>query len=239
MKITSKNCPNCGAGIEFNIGDNMTMCSYCNSQINIDWEHKHKNEQNSLSLNRNWEIFKWIYSLIHVPIILLIGIILLTCSDPQYGLILIIGGILSIPNISKIIYKKHKIIKFIVIELLIVIGFIGGILNIFPININSKMYSSTTNMTIKINGNYIIIETDGKKIKERYKCEKELSIMGVDVYKITTSRYTFKFSHSVKDESGINDKFYMVDKYGQILEEFYTKEQLNLLNYLGLLGEYA
>lgn len=231
MKITSKNCPNCGALLEFNIGDEKTICNYCQSQINIDWENKKSiNSKDIIHMNKNWEIFKNVFAFIHFPIIILLGIILLFCSEKIYGLILIISGILSIPYISNLIFRKLHIVKIIVIEIMIIIGLIGGLINIYPITIKDKFYSDTTNMIVEVKGNYIIINEDGKITKERYQFRELLHLYGVNVYELKTSKYTFKYKHYDKDATNIKDELYIINEYDETLDTFHTKKQLEKLN---------
>lgn len=237
MKMISKNCPNCGAEIKFNIGDYMTMCDYCSSQINIDWgktSNNYQKNQKIIQMNQNWEIFKLIFFSIHSALIIILAIVFLNCSELSYSLVLLLGGVLSFPIISKFIFREKRILQFITIELLIVIGFVGGILNVYPIEIKHKFYSESLNMSVQIKGNYIIMEQEGEKTKERYKCEKTLSMYGITYYEITTSKYKFKYRHKEKDKDGVEDQFYLVDKYGDEIEELYIINKNNSLNYINM-----
>ena len=46
MKIIEKKCPNCGATLEFNVGDKETKCKYCGSEFIIEDNNEKKKEFN-------------------------------------------------------------------------------------------------------------------------------------------------------------------------------------------------
>ena len=46
MKIIEKKCPNCGATLEFNVGDKETKCKYCGSEFIIEDNNESKKKFN-------------------------------------------------------------------------------------------------------------------------------------------------------------------------------------------------
>lgn len=227
MKISTKSCPNCGANLKFNLNSEYAICRFCNSQIKIGNKKNIKNEKDYLYVNKSFEVFKWIMSLLHLPFTILIACLLIKRSNPIFSILIIIGGILSIPGISNLVFKKNRILKIVFIELLIIIGIFGAALTNYPFVIHGKLYSNISDKIIEFKGNYIIIEEDGKKTKEKYNYKEDASLGDLTCYTIKTDKYTFNYCHHSSDSRGINDKFYLMDGYDKV-EWFYTKRQLEV-----------
>lgn len=232
--ITTKSCPNCGANLKFDIDDKITMCDYCGSQILIEnrkdnTTQNNHTDQNNIYVNRNWEIFKWILSILHLPLALFIGIFGIVSSNPIFGILIILGGILSIPKISELVFKNKRILKVIIIESLIVIGIIGTACTMYPFKIEGKLVSDQTDMTVEFKGNNIIIEVDGEVIEKNFECEETASIYGFEIYKIEVDDYTFVYRKPT--EKGIHNKFYLTDRFGNELYTFYSEDDKDSYDY--------
>ena len=224
MKITAKSCPNCGANLKFDLKDTETECHYCHSIIKISNNKVNKDLKDIIYVNKSWEVFKWIMALLHLPLTILIAYFLISRSNPIFSIMLVIGGILSIPVIANLVFRYNRILKVVVIELLIVIGLFGSITTIYPIHINGKLYSKESSMIIEFKGNDIIIEENGVKTKEKYRIDKKVYANGVTYYTIVTKKYTFSYSHHDNDRNNLNDRLYLMDNYDEVAK-FYTKKQ--------------
>lgn len=227
MKISAKSCPNCGANLKFKLNDEFTTCQYCRSKIKIKERKKQydRDYKYEIYINKKWEVFKWIMSILHLPFTLLIAYLLITRSNPIFSILIVLGGVLSIPALANLVFKNNRIIKVITIELLIVVGFIGSVVTIYPFNIDGKLYSKNSDMVIEIKGNYITIEQNGKKTKEKLNYKLGTEANNRKYYTITTSKY--KFLYIQTNGNGLGDQFYLMDDYEEV-DYFYTKKQLEV-----------
>lgn len=71
MKIIEKKCPNCGAGLKFDIKDKETKCKYCNSEFVIKDNNTDSKNINLDDIKLNKKIIK-VFSTIHIIITLII-----------------------------------------------------------------------------------------------------------------------------------------------------------------------
>lgn len=242
IKITSKSCPNCGANLKFDINDDTTICSYCGSQIQIEHQKRpvyvHKMNINikgnyaridglegatinSLYINKGGEIFKWISKTIIAIIVIILGLAFSFTAIPIFGILLIVAGILTlIPSTTKVFFNNFKI-KLVIVSFLTVIGFFGGIMNIYkiPAQFQGKYVSDTTNMTVEIKGNTIIVNDNGKITKERIYCWEE-TYGTISYYNIKVNNGEYNFRLMFKGNTKY--KFYDVIRYGNPENYFYN-----------------
>ena len=72
MKIIEKKCPNCGASLEFKIGDKETKCKYCNSNFIIEDNNKDDKDFDINNINLKFAKTAFIIHFIIAGIIILV-----------------------------------------------------------------------------------------------------------------------------------------------------------------------
>lgn len=242
IKIQSKSCPNCGANIKFDINDNSTICDYCGSQIqiehqkrpiyvhnmNINVKHDHVKIEgledatiNTLYINKGSEIFKWLLKGLIASIVLIWGLAATFIGVPIYGILLLIAGVLIIvPSTTKIFFKKFWI-KLAIVSILVVVGFFGSVFNTYkiPAEFQGKYVSDTTDMTVEIKGNKIIVNDNGKITKEDIYCwEETYGTISYYNIKVNNGEYNFRLMH----KGNTKYKFYNIIRYGNPENYFYN-----------------
>lgn len=244
IKIQSKSCPNCGANLKFDINDDSTICEFCGSQIqiehqkrqlyvenmNINVKHDHVKIEglegatvNRLYINKNGEIFKWILKGLIAINLLIVGIPFTFTGVPIFGILLVLAGILTlVPSVSKIFFKKFWV-KVAIVSTFTIIGSFFGVMNIYkiPAEFQGKYVSDTTNMTVEIKGNKIIVNDNGKITKEDIYCwEETYGTISYYNIKVNNGEYNFRLMH----KGNRKYKFYNVVRYGNPENYFYNEK---------------
>lgn len=247
ISIKSKSCPNCGANLKFDINDDITICSYCGSQIEIEHQKRPiyvhnmninvKNGYarieglegatiNRIYINKGGEVFKWISKGIISVIVLILGMAFSFISNPLFGIMLLLAGILIlIPSTNKVFARRFSV-KVILVCVLTVIGFFGGIFSTYklPSQFQGKYISDTTNMTVEIKGNQIIVNDNGKITKESIYCwEETYGTISYYNIKVNNGEYNFRLMH----KGNTKYKFYDIIRYGNPENYFYNVNHQN------------
>ena len=82
MRIIEKKCPNCGAKLEFNVGDKETKCKYCNSGFIIEDNNTSEKKFSLDNINLKYiKNFTIIHMIITGVIMLLIVSTFLSCRS--------------------------------------------------------------------------------------------------------------------------------------------------------------
>lgn len=225
IQIRSKNCPNCGGNLRFDINDLTTICPYCGSQILI--EHYRtpgddiENSKNKLYVNTTAELCKWLAKAIIGSIIITLGFFWMFATNPIFGIMIMIAGVFAITPIKGKNFQKKLYIKIFIILAVVLFGLIGGAAGFYeiPSKFRGKYVSDTTNMTVEIRGNTITVNDNEKITKERIYCwEETYGTISVINIKVNNGEYNFRLQYVGDTEY----KFYESEHYGKIDHYFYN-----------------
>lgn len=228
IRLIQKSCPNCGANLKFNVNDESVTCDYCGTYVliehqkeNMDIPIKTPNTQ-KIYVNKITEILKWVSRCIISFMLLVLGLAICSFSNPLYGIILIVAGIISILPSTLKLFGGIVYVKIAIISILFLIGFFGGIMNSYelPNEFQGKYVSDTTNLTIEIKGNIIIVNDNGDITKEKiYTWDETYGHFTYYNIKVDNGEYNFR----IVDHGGVEYQFYQrPGDYGQPMHYFYN-----------------
>ena len=228
IRLIQKRCPNFGANIKFKLDDTYATCAYCGTFVLIEYKKENMynpiNEKNAkrIYVNKVAEILKWISSGIIAFMLVIIGLAFCSFSNPIYGSILVIAGIIAILPPTLKIFRGISYLKATIIAVLSLIGFFGSIFSSYelPKEFQGKYVSDTTNLTVEIKGNTIIVNDDGEITKERiYTWEQTYGHFTYHNIKVDDGEYNFR----IVDNSGMEYQFYQrPGDYGSPMHFFYN-----------------
>lgn len=201
IKLINKKCPNCGANLKFGFEDTSVTCEYCDTHVLIEYqrENMYKPPENSkevrIYVNKTTEIFKWISRILGGTMIAFMGMAIMSFSSVLPSIIMIVAGILAMLTPSLKIFGGNLYIKIGIVTILAVGGFFWGIADSYdlPKEFQGKYVSETTNLTVQIKGNKIIVNDNGHIVKEKLYTWKET--YGHIVYhniKVNNGEYNFR-----------------------------------------------
>jgi len=228
IRLIQKRCPNCGANIKFKLDDKSATCAYCGTFVLIEYKKENMynpiNEQNAkrIYVNKTAEILKWLSYAIVSCLLIIVGLAICSFSNPIYGIILILAGILSILPLKIKIFDKVPYLKSAIIAVLAFIGFFGGMFNSYelPAEFQGKYISDTTNLIIEIKGNTIIVNDNGDITKEKiYTWDETYGHFTYHNIKVDDGEYNFR----IVDMGGVEYQFYQrPGDYGSPMHYFYN-----------------
>ncbi|MBO5348587.1 MAG: hypothetical protein J6A89_02025 [Clostridia bacterium] len=228
IRLIQKRCPNCGANIKFKLDDKSATCAYCGTFVLIEYKKENMynpiNEQNAkrIYVNKTAEILKWLSYGIVSCLLIIVGLAICSFSNPIYGIILILAGIISILPLKLKIFNKLPYLKSAIIAVFAFIGFFGGMFNSYelPTEFQGKYISDTTDLIVEIKGNTIIVNDDGNITKEKiYTWDETYGHITYYNIKVDDGEYNFR----IVDNSGMEYQFYeRPGDYGSPMHYFYN-----------------
>lgn len=240
--LINKKCPNCGANLKFGFSDVSVTCEYCDTHVLI--EHQKSNTYKTSSnpneriiyVNKTTEILKWMSRILIGAMISIFGMAIASFSSPIYGGMLIVAGILAMLPYSLKIFHGHIYVKIAMVTILAVVGFLFGVFNSYdiPKEFQGKYVSETTNLTVEIRGNKIIVNDNGHIVKEKIYSWKE-TYGHIEYYNIKVNNGEYNFRICINPGKGY--QFYQREKdWGSRgLHYFYNTKHQN--DYV--LGEFS
>ena len=201
IRLINKKCTNCGANLKLSWNDTTVKCDYCNTQYLV--EHEKNNmykptdnpNERRLYVNTATEILKWISRILIGVMIACFGFAIMSFSSPIYGVMLVVAGILTMLPYTLKIFFGHIYVKIAIIAVLAIWGFMAGAINSYklPKEFQGVYKSETTNLTVEIKGNKIIVNDNGHVVKEELYTWSET--YGHIVYyniKVNNGEYNFR-----------------------------------------------
>ena len=200
IKLITKKCPNCGANLKFNMSDTSVTCEYCGTHAVIEHDRKNmytaaKAGVNRIYVNKAGEVFKWISRAILSVMLLVFGLASSSFSSPIYGIMMILGAILTILPISIKGIDKIPYLRTAIITIIFFIGFIGSCISMYklPSEFQGKYVSDTTDMIVEIKGNNIKVKDGDYVIKEKiYTWEETWGNIKYYNIKVNDGEYEFR-----------------------------------------------
>lgn len=201
IRLINKKCINCGANLKLSWHDTITLCEYCNTHYLIEHQkgNMYKSTDNSnerrLYVNIATEILKWISRILIGTMISVIGIAITSFSNPLYGVLLVIAGVLTILPYTLKIFWGRIYVKIAIITVISVFAFIAGTVNSYelPKELQGTYKSDTTSMIVEIKGNTIIVNDNGHVVKEKlYTWSETYGHITYHNIKVNNGEYNFR-----------------------------------------------
>lgn len=231
MKLIYKTCPNCGANLKFNVNDESVTCDYCGTFVLIEHEKQKMNKPIELKnaqriyVNKISEILKWVSRGIISSMLIILGLAFCAISIPISGIIMFIAGILAIIPPTFKIFARMVYVKIALIAVLAMFGFFAGVFCAYdlPNEFQGKYVSDTTNLTVEIKGNTIIINDNGEITKEKiYTWEETYGHFTYHNIKVNNGEYNFR----IVNHGDVDYKFYLRNgQHGGPVHYFYNTKK--------------